>query len=76
MRSFALTVSFSLLALALNNCTPTTPYRNSAMAPAARPIPFDGRTAEKGSLRVDGSIQPRFRADCSFSSVDQSCASA
>ncbi len=37
-------------------CTPATPYRYSGMVPAARPIPFDGRTAEEGTARLEGSI--------------------
>jgi len=37
-------------------CSPATPYRYSAMTPAARPIPWDGRTAGGGRLHVEGSI--------------------
>jgi hypothetical protein len=41
------------LALSVAACTPTTEYRRSAFVPAVRPIPFDGRTAEAGTLRLE-----------------------
>lgn len=49
---------FALLALA--GCVPNTPYRNAAVVPAARALVWDGRTAEPGTLRVEGgaSITP------------------
>lgn len=37
-------------------CTPATPYRYSGMVPTARPVPFDGRTADEGTARLEGSI--------------------
>jgi hypothetical protein len=37
-------------------CTPTSQYRYTGMVPAARPLPFDGRTAEKGTVRVEGTL--------------------
>lgn len=46
----------ALLATGLWACTPASPYRYSGMVPAARPLPFDGRTAEKGSLRLEGTV--------------------
>ncbi|HEX8794511.1 MAG TPA: hypothetical protein VF765_26380 [Polyangiaceae bacterium] len=53
-RRFALAASVLALA-ALTGCVaPTTTYRYSAYAPAARPIPFDGRTAPAGSLHIEG----------------------
>jgi hypothetical protein len=42
--------------LGLAACSPATPYRYSAMTPAARPIAWDGRTAGGGRLHVEGSI--------------------
>lgn len=43
--------AFASLALA---CAPNTPYRNAAMVPAVRPMTWDGRTAEAGTIRVEG----------------------
>ena len=40
----------------LLGCNPETPYRYTALTPAARPIPFDGRAAKGGTLRIEGSI--------------------
>ncbi len=37
-------------------CTPSSQYRYTGMVPAARPIPFDGRTAEKGTVVLEGSM--------------------
>ncbi|MBI2391975.1 MAG: hypothetical protein HYV09_20455 [Deltaproteobacteria bacterium] len=51
---FIFTVAVAALAAA--GCTPATPYRYSAMVPAARPIPFDGRTADPGDVRVEGAV--------------------
>lgn len=47
---------FLIALLGLPACSTPSPYRYSAMVPAARPIPFDGRTAEKGTLRVEGAV--------------------
>jgi hypothetical protein len=41
---------------ALAGCAPTTPYRYTAFVPSARPIPWDGRAAKAGTLRVEGTI--------------------
>jgi hypothetical protein len=46
---------FAALGL-LAGCAPTTTYRHTAYVPAVRPIPFDGRTAETGTLRVEGTV--------------------
>lgn len=53
-----LALAGSLLALSslLGGCTPSSQYRYTGMVPAARPIPFDGRTAEKGTARLEGSM--------------------
>ena len=45
-----------LAAVALPACTPDTPYRYTALSPAARPLAWDGHTAKDGSLRVEGSL--------------------
>ncbi|MEO8876679.1 MAG: hypothetical protein ABI461_13895 [Polyangiaceae bacterium] len=37
-------------------CNPETPYRYTALTPAARPIPWDGRAAPAGELRIEGAI--------------------
>lgn len=42
----------SLLSLAA--CVPDTPYRNTAMTPASRPIGWDGRQKPAGTLHVEG----------------------
>jgi hypothetical protein len=42
--------------LALSACAPTTEYRHTAYVPAVRPIPFDGRTADPGTVRIEGTI--------------------
>lgn len=41
---------------ALTGCDPATPYRYTALTPAARPIPWDGRAAKGGEVRIEGSI--------------------
>jgi hypothetical protein len=41
---------------ALGGCAPVTQYRYSASVPAARPIPFDGRTPAAGSLSFEGTM--------------------
>jgi hypothetical protein len=41
---------------ALMGCDPATPYRYTALTPAARPIPWDGRAAKGGEVRIEGSI--------------------
>jgi hypothetical protein len=41
---------------ALTGCNPETPYRYTALTPAARPIPWDGRAAKGGEVRIEGSI--------------------
>jgi len=46
----------ALLACAAAGCAPTTPYRYSALTPAPRPIAWDGRPADRGSLRVDATL--------------------
>ena len=43
-------------ALALFGCNPETPYRYTALTPAARPIPWDGRAAKAGQLRIEGAL--------------------
>jgi hypothetical protein len=40
----------------LTGCDPATPYRYTALTPAARPIPWDGRAAKAGEVRIEGSI--------------------
>jgi hypothetical protein len=51
----ALAVGLAAFSLALlAGCSPTTQYRRSAYVPAVRPIPFDGRTAPAGTLRIEG----------------------
>lgn len=55
MLRLAIAASFVALSASLTGCMPpTTAYRYSAYAPAARPISFDGRTAPAGSLHVEG----------------------
>ncbi len=53
-------LALSIVALAglwlSTGCTPTSAYRYSGMVPAARPIAFDGRTAEKGTARIEGTL--------------------
>jgi len=44
-------------------CAPASTYRNSAFVPAARPLSWDGRTAEGGRLRLEvaadmGAVKP------------------
>ncbi|HEY3821547.1 MAG TPA: hypothetical protein VGL81_30480 [Polyangiaceae bacterium] len=48
----ALLAALALLA----GCAPTTTYRHTAYVPAVRPIPFDGRTAEMGTMRIEGTV--------------------
>jgi hypothetical protein len=55
MRRLALGASLLAVA-ALTGCAPTTTYRYSAYAPAARPVPFDGVTDPAGSLHVEGTV--------------------
>ena len=47
---------FALGTLAAAGCAPTSQYRYTGMVPAARPIPFDGRTAERGTGRLEGTV--------------------
>lgn len=43
--------------LVVSGCTPpSTPYRYTGLTPAAKPLPFDGRTAPDGSLRLSGTL--------------------
>jgi hypothetical protein len=46
--------SFALLAAGCSS--PNTVYRNSALAPAAHPLSWDGRVAEEGRLRLEGTL--------------------
>jgi len=48
--------SGAILAIALTGCTPPSPYRYSALVPAARPISWDGKAAQDGTVRIEGSI--------------------
>ncbi|MEO7113171.1 MAG: hypothetical protein ABI183_22220 [Polyangiaceae bacterium] len=41
---------------ALLGCNPETPYRYTALTPAARPIPWDGRAAKGGEVRIEGAL--------------------
>ena len=53
---FALPALLALLAGGLAGCAPVTPYRYSALTPAARPVAWDGRPSDRGSLRVDATL--------------------
>ena len=55
-RFFGFILSASAACSALWACTPSTPYRYSALVPAARPLAWNGRTATDGSLRVEGTL--------------------
>lgn len=46
----------ALATFVLMGCNPTTTYRYTALTPSARPIPWDGRAALGGKLRVEGSL--------------------
>jgi len=48
------TIALVVASLALVACVPETAYRNAAVTPAARALPWDGGTAEAGSLRLEG----------------------
>src|SRR5262245_29422270 len=37
-------------------CSPSTQYRRSALVPPAHALAWDGRTAERGTLRLEGAI--------------------
>ncbi len=52
---FALAIG-ALALVALSACTPDTAYRYTALAPASRPLSWDGRTAKEGRLRLEGTI--------------------
>jgi hypothetical protein len=54
MPSFRLARLPAALSLSLLACAPQTQYRRSAYVPAVRPIPFDGRIASPGTLRIEG----------------------
>jgi hypothetical protein len=57
LASIAVPAASGIVAFAaLTGCNPTTTYRYTALTPAARPIPWDGRAANGGELRVEGSI--------------------
>jgi hypothetical protein len=53
---------FAAVAL-LASCIPNSPYRYSAMIPAARPLAWDGRTAQAGTLRVEGALSRAYVYD-------------
>ena len=38
------------------SCAPETRYRRTALVPAARAYPWNGRTAKAGSLRIEGAL--------------------
>jgi hypothetical protein len=58
MRKAFLSVCTLLVSLvAATGCAPQSTYRYSAAVPAAKPLAWDGRTAKRGSVRVEGSIQ-------------------
>jgi hypothetical protein len=46
----------TLASTALAGCTPASPFRYSALVPAARPISWDGKAAKDGTARIEGSI--------------------
>ncbi len=58
MRSSSLLTLAATAAVALQAtaCTVNTPYRYTAVVPAARPLGWDGRTGQRGSLRVEGTL--------------------
>lgn len=59
MERNALTTAAQLVValLLVSGCTPpSTPYRYTGLTPAAKPLPFDGRTAPDGSLRLSGTL--------------------
>jgi hypothetical protein len=56
MRSLPSTAALLAALGLLAGCAPTTTYRHTAYVPAVRPIPFDGRTAEMGTMRVEGTL--------------------
>ena len=45
-----------LAAASLAGCAPVTAYRYTALVPAARPLAWDGRTGQQGSLRLEGTL--------------------
>ena len=49
-------VRFAAAIWFLFGCDPTTTYRYTALTPAARPIPWDGRAAKGGNIRVEGTL--------------------
>ena len=49
-------VRFAAAICLLFGCDPTTPYRYTALTPAARPIPWDGHAAKGGTVRIEGSL--------------------
>ena len=49
-----LTAATLVALLGLASCAPDSQYRYSAFVPAARPLPWDGRIAKGGSLRIEG----------------------
>jgi hypothetical protein len=55
--------SMLVTAVAAVACAPETRFRRTALVPAARPYPWNGRTARAGSLRLEGAAQ--------FTDVDQ-----
>ncbi len=53
-------------AAATAGCSPVSQYRYTGMVPAAKPIPFDGRTAERGTGRLEGSVTGQVVQETAF----------
>jgi hypothetical protein len=49
-----------LCAALAGGCAPPSEYRHTAYVPAARPLPWDGRTGAEGSLRLEGAASATF----------------
>jgi hypothetical protein len=47
--------AIAIAAAALAGCVPQTTYRYTALTPAAKPIPWDGRASPGGTLHLEGS---------------------
>lgn len=54
---FCLQIALGVVALIhITGCSPSTQFRRSALVPAASLVEWDGRTAPRGSLRVEGAV--------------------
>jgi hypothetical protein len=55
MRAWLATSVAAAIAFATLGCVPQTKYRYTALTPAAKPIPWDGRGSPGGTLHLEGS---------------------